>query len=268
MPGRDLFCVDFRPGAEPISPGSTIALLLSILSSPASYSVDQSNLSLVFAGIAIGALAMTKINIGIFALVGLAVGLVVGNSEWPRPLRGVIAVGAVLLPFVLMFQRLSMESMATWAFLVALSMVGTCPCCRLTRLLSNLEDYVQRFMGWLESCLHHCSGRYRLAHHLREMVAEVLIRPLHQVNLLTLFPIIDDSMAFNLITGLVVTIAFWRHRFEIKRTLSPESRISWFALSAAAVVVLVLAIDSIPIQRAFRNLASSHRSASCAGTDC
>ncbi len=234
-------------GAEPISPGSTIALLLSILVfALASYSVNQSNLSFVFAGIAIGALAMTKINIGIFALVGLAVGLVIGNSKWPRPLRGIIAVGAVLLPFVLMFQRLSIESMATWAFLVALSMVGTCILLSTDAVALQPKDLRAAVYGLAGIVLASLVWPLSTGTSLREMVAEVLVRPLHQVNLLTLFPIIEIQWLSILITGLVVTIAFWRHRFEIKRTLSPESRISWFALSAAAVVVLVLAIDSIP----------------------
>jgi hypothetical protein len=241
------FCILISvAGAEPISPGSTIALLLSVLVfALAGYSVTQSNVSLVFAGIAVGALALTKINIGILALVGLAAGLVVGNSSWPRPLRGVVAAGAILLPFVLMFQRLSLAGVATWAFIVAISMLGTCII--LSADVVSLRPSALRPAAYglagvvLVSVLWPLSTGTSLG----AMAAAVLVRPLHQVNLLTAFPVVQIEWLSLLVTGLVVAVAIWPHRSQDEGVLSPTSRVPWAALAVAGVVVLVLAVDSL-----------------------
>ena len=58
-------------GTEPMHPGSMIALTLSVLAyALACYAMKQGTAALVVIGAAIGALAMMKINVGIFAAAG------------------------------------------------------------------------------------------------------------------------------------------------------------------------------------------------------
>ena len=138
-----------------------------------------------------------------------------------------------------------MVSIATWAFLVAISMVGTCTLLYVDAVCLQPNGARAAAYGLAGVVLVSLLWPLSTGTSLRVMAAEVLIRPLHQVNLLTIFPPIGIQWLSILITGLVVIIAIWPHHSEIE-TLSPKSRIPWLALSAAAVAVLVLTVHSIP----------------------
>ena len=231
-------------GNEPISPGSTIVLLLSILVyALASFAVEQRNSLLVIAGVATGALTMTKINIGIFAVAGLAVALVVGNSVYPRWFRSIIGAGAVLLPFVLMFQRISESGIATFAFLVGVTMLGTCAVMSVDAislaprgLMATISGFgAVVFVSLLWPLL---SGTSPGA-----LFTAVFVRPLQQVNVLSILPVVGIQWFAILITALAV-IAVSARRIGIDQLLPPKSPIRYLALSAATLFVLVLGIDT------------------------
>jgi hypothetical protein len=113
-------------GSEPTHPGSLIALLLSILLyALVSYALENRTLFLVIAGIAIGALVTTKINVGLLAVGAVVLGFVVGNRAYPKIWRTVVAAGGVLLPFALVSQRLYQPEMAEFAVLVSLGLLLT-----------------------------------------------------------------------------------------------------------------------------------------------
>ena len=108
-------------GNEPLHPGSLIALLLAVLAyALASYAMDEREAMLTLAGAVVGALLMTKINVGLFAVAALVVAFVVGNDQYGKRFRTVVAAGGVLLPFVLMVQKLWEVERAEFALLVAL----------------------------------------------------------------------------------------------------------------------------------------------------
>ena len=87
-------------GSEPMSPGSIIALGLSVLVyAVASYAVEQRSHLLVVAGATAGALTLIKVNIGIFAVAALVFAFVVGNTSFPRWFRIVVAAAGIGLPF-------------------------------------------------------------------------------------------------------------------------------------------------------------------------
>jgi len=237
-------------GTEPISPGSTIELLLSVLLfALATYSVTRRDGLLVVAGIVAGALTMTKANIGILVVVGLLVGFVVGNTRCPKWLRYIVMAGAVLLPFALMFQRLSVASIGGFAFLVAISMLGTCvvassdavslPPSGLRAAAYGFGAIIIVSMLWPLS-----SGTSPAA-----LITAVAIRPLQQVNLLEILPSVGIQWLLVVITAVVVFIAVRALRSNIDQTpssLTSLASLASLALCAAAVFVSVLAIYSIP----------------------
>ena len=75
---------------------------------------------LTLAGALVGALVMTKINVGLFAVAAIVVAFVVGNDQYPKRFRTVVAAGGVVLPFALMVQKLWEVERAEFALLVAL----------------------------------------------------------------------------------------------------------------------------------------------------
>ena len=234
-------------GNEPISPGSTIVLLLSILIyTLASYSVKQRNSLLVIAGMATGALTMTKINIGIFAVAGLAVALIVGNSAYPRWFRNIIGAGAVLLPFVLTFQRISESGIATFAFLVAVSMLGTCAVMSVDAIALAPRGVIAAASGFGAVVFVSLLWPLSSGTSPSALFTSVFIQPLQQVNLLTTLPVVRIQWFAILITALVV-IAVSARRISVDQLLPPKSPIRYLALSAAALFVLGLGIDTFRV---------------------
>jgi len=231
-------------GNEPISPGSTIVLLLSILVyALASYSVKQRNSLLVIAGMATGALTMTKINIGIFAVAGLAVALVVGNSAYPRWFRSIIGAGAVLLPFVLMFQRISNSGIATFAFLVGVSMLGTCVVMSVDAISLAPRGLIAAVSGFGAVAFVSLLWPLLSGTSPGALFTAVFVQPLQQVNILTILPVVGIQWFAILITALVV-IAVSARRIGVDQLLPPKSPIRYLALAAAALFVLGLGIDT------------------------
>ena len=80
--------------------------------------MDEREVMLTLAGAVVGALLMTKINVGLFAVAAIVVAFVVGNDQYGKRFRTVVATGGVLLPFVLMVQKLWEVGRAQFALLV------------------------------------------------------------------------------------------------------------------------------------------------------
>jgi hypothetical protein len=238
-------------GKEPISPGSTIVLLLSILVyALASYSVKQRNSLLVIAGVATGALTMTKVNIGIFAVAGLAVALIVGNSAYPRWFRSTIAAGAVLLPFVLTFQRISEPGIATFAFLVGVSMLGTCAVMSVEEISLPPRGLIATVSGFGVIVIVSLLWPLLSGSSPSALFTAVFIQPLRQVNILTDLPVVGIQWFAILLTALVV-IAVSARRIGVDQLLPPKSPIRYLALSAGALFVLGLGIETFGTSRPF-----------------
>jgi hypothetical protein len=212
----------------------------------ASYSVVPRHRLLVLAGAAAGALTMTKINVGIFAVAGLAVALIVGNPAYSRWFRSLIGVGAVLLPFAVMFQRIAdSTSFATLAFLVGLSMLGMCAVMSVDAISLAPRGIIAVASGFgavvfVSLLLPLFSGTSPSA-----LVTSAFVRPLHQVSLLTIVPTVGIQWYATLITALVVVAVSARSILGVDdQLLPPKSPIRFLALSAAAVFVLGLGAET------------------------
>ncbi len=107
---------------EPMHPGSLVMLLLAALSlSLASYSVTHSSRIAVVTGAIVGALVMTKINIGFLALGALVLAFAIGNGALRPKQQAAIITVAVVAPFVLVVDNISQPWAASIAVLVALA---------------------------------------------------------------------------------------------------------------------------------------------------
>jgi hypothetical protein len=229
-------------GNEPMSPGSIIALVLSVLVYVlASYSVHQRNTLLVIAGAAVGALTMIKVNIGIFAAVGLVVAFVVGNANFARWFRGLIGAGAVLLPFALMSQKLSDAGVATFAFVVAVSILGYCAVMTVDRISLQPRGLIAAILGFAAVFVVSTFWPLLSGTSPSALVTGVFIRPLQQVNILSILPVVRVQWLAILVTALVV-VAVSTRLTEVNRILPPKSPIAYLVLSTAALVVLGLGI--------------------------
>jgi hypothetical protein len=229
-------------GNEPLHPGSVIVLMLSVLVyALASYAVEPRARLLAVAGGAVGALLMTKVNVGIFAAVGLSAALVVGNPAYPRWFRRIVAAGAVLLPFVLTFQRLSVLVVATFAVLISLSLLGVFVVMGVDRIQLSPRDPVVAasaalavtFGSWLWPLFHGTSpdALYRA----------VFIRPLDQVNLLEVLPTVPIQWFVILVTLVTVIVACAR-RDLIGGLLPVTPAMRHLVLAIAALWVLALGL--------------------------
>ncbi len=113
-------------GNQPTHPGPLIVLLVAVLLyGLAGYALDPRTVFLVFIGGATGALLMCKINVGLFAATAVVIGFVVGNRRYPKTWSKAVAAAALLLPFLLMAQRLYQLEKAQFALLVALGLLLT-----------------------------------------------------------------------------------------------------------------------------------------------
>src|SRR4029079_18804582 len=99
------------------------ALVAGLVYGLVSYAMDARSSSLALIGVTIGALLMCKINVGLFAATAIVVGFVVGNGRCVRSWRLIVAIAALALPFVLMFQKLYQISTAQFALVVSLGLL-------------------------------------------------------------------------------------------------------------------------------------------------
>lgn len=95
-----------KAGAQPLHPGSMVVLgLAGVTLLAVAYALRPRTWMLAVSGAVIGALVLTKINVGVAAAVALAIALVVGNDRFPGGVRALVAAGALALPFVMTAQR-------------------------------------------------------------------------------------------------------------------------------------------------------------------
>ena len=231
-------------GNEPMSPGSIIALGLSILVyAVASYAVEQRGHLLVVAGATAGGLTLIKINIGIFAVAALVFAFVVGNASFPKWFRVVVATGGVALPFALMLQRLSNTDVATLAVLVAVAMLGTSTVLSTDTIALAPRRLLLATEGFAGAVVVSLIWPLASGTSLSSVVIYVLVRPLQQVNIYTVLPVVDVQWIPITLTAIAV-VGVVTLRDSLDRILAQDSPIRRLALAFAAFIVMGLGIGT------------------------
>jgi hypothetical protein len=208
------FCILIRAtGNEPGHPGSVIVLLLAIgMYSLAGYSLDARPRHLFVTGAVIGAMTMTKVNVGILAAVAVVVALVVGSTAYSPAARLSVGAGAVVLPFLLIYQRPYEAGVVALAVVVSSAMLATQAtlCADTTsiqpRALTNCAG------GGLVGVAVSCLWPLATGTPLTVLPHAILIGPLRQVDNLFVAPLIDVELwAFILTTaGALAALAYRR----------------------------------------------------------
>ncbi len=200
-------------GNEPTHPASLILVLLALLVyCLASNSIRPRTALLVWAGVATAGITMSKINVGVFVVVALALWIVIGERTLPTFVRSAVVVGAAAFPFVLFFQNLWNVWAAVYALLVTVSVLllvaavtSTAPIRTGFRLGPFLAGAVATAVA---------SMLWPLAHgtSLGPLLNGILVRPLNQSNALTAPPPLRPSWPLFVIAVLGVgSVVLWRH---------------------------------------------------------
>jgi hypothetical protein len=196
---------------SPMHPALLIVLILAVLSyALSSYAVEPRHLTLLVAGGAVGAVTMTKINVGLFAGVALVFAFVVGNRNHPPLIRALVAVAAVLLPFVLIFQSLSKTWAAVLAAVVSVSLLAlvavmTLDAVSLPRRAIGLAALGAVVTTAASVCWPLLSGTS-----LPALFEGVVTKPLRQVDLLTIPAAVRVNWVVIVLTLSVLLLAVTR----------------------------------------------------------
>jgi hypothetical protein len=112
-------------GREPLHPGPLIVLLLSVMAyALVSYAMQPRTAHLVVVGAVVGALVMTKVNVGVLAVVGVVVAFVIGNQQYSKRVRALVAAAGLLTPFLLMYSLIWQTPKAQFAVVVSFSLLA------------------------------------------------------------------------------------------------------------------------------------------------
>ncbi len=230
-------------GNEPIHPGSMIILLLAVLTyALASYIRKPSTGSLVVSGFVVGAVLMTKVNIGILIVAALFVSFVVGNQRFPKWFRSVVAVAALLLPFAVMSQLLYQALTAQFAAIVAIGLLLTYAPLSVDSVSIPGRALLVMSASAVATMALSCIWPLASGTSLRALFHGVVIQPLGQTSNLALAAPVSFQWLMFLLAACAALLVL--HRRDTRQpTPPPRYAYQWeFALAAAAIVVLGMVV--------------------------
>ena len=227
-------------GNEPTHPASLIFVLLALLLYCLTSNCIRPRRTLVaVAGFATAAILLSKINIGIFVIIALAIWLIVANRSVPRLLRVLVIAGATAFPFVLISQQSSQLWAVTYAVVVAVSVLLLCGLVASGPSQPNAFAVVPFTLGAVVTVI--ASVAWPLAHgtSMGYLLTGVFVRPLNQAHALTVPPAIKLSWPLFVIAAIGVGIAaLWRDPRVLGRPIREEHWI--LALGLAGLLVIGL----------------------------
>jgi hypothetical protein len=196
---------------SPMHPALLIMLILAVLTyALSSYAVEPRHLPLLVAGGAVGAVTMTKINVGLFAGVALVFAFVVGNRNQPPLLRALVAVAAVVLPFFLIFQSLSKTWAAVLAAVVSVSLLALVAVMTLDAVSLPPRAIGLAALGAVVTTAASVCWPLLSGTSLPALFEGVVTKPLRQVDLLTIPATVRVNWVEIVLTLSVVLLAVTR----------------------------------------------------------
>ena len=228
-------------GFEPLHPASLLVVLIALLLyCLTSNSIEPRDRLLVTAGVATAGIAMSKINLGIFVVIALAIWLVVGNRRVPRFARIAVISGAAVFPFVLMGQEIWKQWVAEYAIVVAVSVLLLCV------VASADSSRVRTFrlkpfaVGAVATTVLSCV--WPLAHgtSLGYLLDGIFIRPINQGHALTIPAPIKFSWPFIIAAIGVALAVSWREPRVSGRRIHEEH----WALALGLTGLIVFGLGS------------------------
>jgi len=235
------FCSLIRvAGNEPTHPASLIIVLVALLLyCLTSNCLRPRRILLVVAGFATAAIFMSKVNVGLFVVVALAIWLLVGNRAVPSYIRAAAIFGSAIFPFVLISQEIGQLWAATYALVVTVSVLLLCVVATTGSPLPNgfaIMPFTVGAVGTLIS-----SAVWPLAHgtSLGYLMSGVFIRPLNQAHALTVPAVVKLSWPLFLLATIGVALsARWRDPRVFGRPINDQQWILVLGLTGLAVLGL------------------------------
>jgi hypothetical protein len=228
---------------SPMHPALLIVLILAVLAyALSSYAVEPRRLTLLVAGGAVGAVTMTKINVGLFAGVGMAFAFVVGNREQPTLIRALVGGSAVLLPFVLIFQSFSEPWAAVLAAMVSVSLLALVAVMTLDAASLPRQALVSATLGAVVTAAASVCWPLLSGTSLPALFEGVVTKPLRQVDLLTIPATVRLNWVVIVLTLSVVCLAITR---PDARSPTWPARLGWPHAALAVTGLWLLGLGTL-----------------------
>jgi hypothetical protein len=224
---------------EPMHPVSSIALLLAVIVGIATFvGTGRSRWAMALLGAAVAALVLTKINVGVFALVAVALACAVSYQQlwgrrWPRLLVEVVFVAIPILLMLSKFDEGWARHYAVHVFSAALAVVialrAVRPANRETRELRWLVG------GFVVLAVASCVAIVATGTSIHGLIEGVIRQPLRQSGAFTIPMLLSKRLyAFDLI-AVGGALAFW---YASRRRGEPSP--AWLALGSVFAIVVGL----------------------------
>jgi 4-amino-4-deoxy-L-arabinose transferase-like glycosyltransferase len=234
-------------GKEPMHPGALGVFLVAIVVFElAGYAMRRSNAHMVTAGLATGALLMTKLNAGVFIVIAVVVAFLVGNPNVPRWLRIAVATLAALAPFVLVFQSISSLRESELAFLVAITVIAISVVMTIESTPLPTGALGWAAMGIGAAAAGSLAFPLLTGTPLSAALTGVFLRPLDQAGQLTVAPSIRLSWLAVLVTlaGVAVVV-----KSSMLATEATRGWLTWSNVTLAVVGLWLLWIAATVADR-------------------
>jgi hypothetical protein len=221
-------------------PGFLGVLLVAVMTfEVSSYASRPRTVHLVTIGIALGALLMTKINVGGLAGVALVFGLVVGSRITPKRIQILVGVATACVPVALVFQNIVLPWVDTLAVLVVGTIVGMWIIMSIDPITLARWRVFPIAVGAAATIVCCLAYPLFLGTHLSDELRGVFIRPLSLPNAL----IVPANVGLDWLTVVVAVAAVGLA--VVFRSLSRESigaQAPWTHGALAAVSLWVFGI--------------------------
>jgi hypothetical protein len=233
------FCTLVRvAGNEPTHPASLIIVLIALLLyCLASNSLEPRPALLVVSGFATGAILLTKVNVGAFVLIALAIWLLVGDPAVPSLVRVVVIAGSAIFPFILISQHEGQLWAVTYALVVAVSILLLCAVTASASSVPNNLAVMPFAAGAALAVVASCA--WPLVHGTTpgHLLSGVFIRPINQANALTVPVYIKPSWPLFIITLVGVALAArWRDPRALGRPITDREWVLVLGLTGLTVL--------------------------------
>lgn len=231
-------------GNEPMHPGSLTVLLLAALTFVlVEYAVAERSYLLVVVGCLLGALLMTKINIGIFACAAVAVSLAVGNPRIGVTIRRLVVASVLALPTALTFRLLWQTSIAQLVALTTFSLLVIVFALSSDRLPDPQAAATRIGAGVALSAVASVLWPLSTGTTLSALFDGVVTRALKQTEILVVPPTVSISLSTTIL-AIAASIVLITSSSTSEPSLIRDRRLFHGALAFVALWSLALVFDS------------------------
>jgi hypothetical protein len=233
-------------GIQSLHPGPVLVLCLSVIAyALVSYSMDRRNVMLVVAGVGVGAMVLMKVNVGLLAATAIIAAWIVGNEKFSKTFQVLVGAGALIVPFVLVSQRIAQTPSVAFAALVSLSLLATGATAVVDRVSLSGRGLVKMLWGLLGVGVAAVIWPLLTGTSPTDLARGVLLAPLGQVDHLARPPdqaYLNYQWFFVLVTLVVAVAALTRRRSADEPKLFGSTVLPHLALALAGLWIFGLVL--------------------------